>query len=229
MKKYVISGIAVLTVLISALTVFAQPAGRSEQQRERLEDIRQEWQNMSDHEKQKLRAEIRNRTGSRSTSPEGQLKAVQAIEEQVAKLKAALESLIESRSQYQNVPEEEKASYGKKMAEATRTRQQTINAIEQQLAKLRYGGSRQQPTQQKKQTQENQSTDPQMGIKELQVIHRLAVKEKATETAKKLESFIAKYQKEVSRTQGMYKDLRREQVEIRPMQRQQSPKPQEDR
>ena len=154
MKKYVISGIAVLTVLISALTVFAQPAGRSEQQRERLEDIRQEWQNMSEQEKQKLRAEIRNRTGSKSTSPEGQLKAVQAIEEQVAKLKAALESLIESRSQYQNVPEEEKASYGKKMAEATRTRQQTINAIEQQLAKLRYGGARQQPTQQKQQTQE---------------------------------------------------------------------------
>ena len=107
--------------------------------------------------------------------------------------------------------------------------QQTINAIEQQLAKLRYGGSRQQPTQQKKQTQENQSTDPQMGIKELQVIHRLAVKEKATETAKKLESFIAKYQKEVSRTQGIYQNQRRKQIEIRPMQRQQSPKPQEDR
>lgn len=218
MKRLIISSVIIFTVLISALALFAQPAGRSEQQIERLEDIRQGWQNMSEQEKQKLRAEVRNRTGSRSMGLDGQLKAVQAIEEQVAKLKAALESLIKSRSQYQNVPEEEKASYGKKIAEATRTRQQTVTEIEQQLSKLRYGGSRQQ-----------QSQEPQIGIKELQVIHRLAVKEKATETAKSLESLIAKYQKEGSRSQGIYQNLRREQIEIRPMQRQKSPKPQENR
>jgi hypothetical protein len=49
-----------------------------------------------------------------------------------------------------------------------------------------------------------------MNIRELQMIYRLALKEKATETAKSLESLIAGTQKEESQTQSMEQGLRKE-------------------
>jgi len=118
---------------------------------------------------------------------EGQLKAIALIEEQVAKLKTAVESVDQGRERYRNMSEEERTEYRKKMAQVAQTRQQAVEEIEQQLSKLKFRERRQQ-----------QSVEPQMRVKELQEIHKLAVKENATETAKRLESFIAQYQQRQS-------------------------------
>jgi DNA repair exonuclease SbcCD ATPase subunit len=207
MKKNVISGIVLLTVFISAISVFGQPADKSDQQKEQLENIRQRWQNMSDEEKEKLRPKIQDRIISRGAGLEGQLEAVKTIEEQVVKLKAAIESMIQSRSQYQNASEQEKVLYSKKMAEAAQTRQQAIASIEQQFARFRFREQRQIP-------------EPQTRLDELQEIHQLAVKEKATETAQRLESLIARFQQRQSRIQGIRPGQREERTERVPGERQ---------
>jgi len=61
-------------------------------------EMRQRWQNLSEEEKEKLKARMRERFGAGSLGPgmgrEEQLQAVKAIEEQVAKLKAAIEGTM---------------------------------------------------------------------------------------------------------------------------------------
>jgi hypothetical protein len=197
MKKYVISGIVALAVFTWILSASGQPAGES-QQTEQIEQMQLKWQNLSEQEKDKLRAKIQDRTLTRGSGLEGQLEAVKKIEQQVIKLKSAIESMIQSRNQYQNASEQEKVLFSKKIAQATQTRQQAVTAIEKELEGLRYQRPRQQPS------------GSQMNIRELQMIYRLALKEKATETAKSLESLIAGTQKEESQTQSMEQGLRKE-------------------
>jgi hypothetical protein len=182
MKKFIISSVLVLAVLMVSWPAFAQPA-EGDGQRERFENMRQRWENMSEEEKAKARAEIRERTASRGLGREGQLKVIALIEEQVAKLKAAVESMGQGREQYRNMSEEERIEYRKKMAQVARTRQQAVEEIEQQLSKLKFREQRQQ-----------QEVESRMRVKELQEIHQLAIKENATETAKRLEVFIDQYQ-----------------------------------
>ena len=224
MKKFLISSIIVLAVLMSASTIFGQSSDQSGPQRERFENVRQDWQNMSEEEREKLRDQMRNRVGSGGAGLEGQLQAIKTIEGHLVQLKAALESMKQDRGQYQNIPEEERAKFRDKIAKAAQTRQQAVTAIEQELAKFRYRRPRQQQSQ-----PEQQSQEPQMRIKELQEIHLLAIKEKAKETTKRLESFIAKYIQGGSRTQGIDRPLRRGQVDRAPMPRQQQPRLQEGR
>ena len=69
------------------------------------------------------------------------------------------------------------------MVKANQERQRAIRAIEEQLAKLRGPGQAQARRQ------------PSIGD-ELRAIHNLAVKEKAAQTAKRLERLIARYQRE---------------------------------
>jgi hypothetical protein len=197
MKKYVISGIVALAVFTWILSASGQPAGES-QQTEQIEQMQLKWQNLSEQEKDKLRAKIQDRTLTRGSGLEGQLEAVKKIEQQVIKLKSAIESMIQSRNQYQNASEQDKVLFSKKIAQATQTRQQAVTAIEKELEGLRYQRPRQQPS------------GSQMNIRELQMIYRLALKEKATETAKSLESLIAGTQKEESQTQSMEQGLRKE-------------------
>ncbi|GAI09836.1 unnamed protein product [marine sediment metagenome] len=141
--------------------------------------------NMSEEEREKLRAETREKFGSigRGIGRQEQLKAIEAIEEQVAKLKAAMQSTgREDRSRFRDLSEEERAKLREKMAKAGRERQRAIRAIEEQLAKLRGPGRPQ--------------AGRQPSIGELRVIHGLAVKEKATQTARRLERLIALYQRD---------------------------------
>ncbi len=206
MKKFVISSVLVLAVLMVSRPAFCQPADVNEQ-RERYNDIRQRWPDMSEEEREKARAEIRERTASRGLGREGQLKVIALIEEQVAKLKAAVESMAQGRDQYQNMSEEERTEYRNKMAQIARTRRQVIEGIEQQLSKLKFREQRR-----------PQTVEPQTRVKELQEIHQLAIKEKATETAKRLESLIAGYRQRQSQAPGMEPGPRegREQSEPRP-------------
>jgi len=205
MKRYLISTVAVLMVLTVAWGAFAQDeettAQRVQRQREsmrqRYENMseaekekfrtemrqrRERFQNMSEEEKEKFRAQMQQRFGGRIGRQE-QLKAIEAIEEQIAKLKAAMQSAgREARGSFRDLSEEERAKLREKMAKAGRERQTAIRAIEEQLAKLRGPGRPQ--------------AGRQPSIGELRAIHDIAVKEKATQTARRLERLIARYQRE---------------------------------
>jgi len=191
MKKFVISGVLVLAVLMVSRPALSQPA-QADEQREQYNEMRRKWQDMSEEEREKARAEIRERNASRGLGSEGQLKVIALIEEQVAKLKAAVKSIAQGRDRYQNMSEEERTEYRKKMAQIARTRRDAIEEVEQQLSKLKFREQRRQ-----------QAVEPQTRVKELQEIHQLAVKEKATETAKRLEALIAGYKQRQPQAPGI--------------------------
>ncbi len=171
MKRYLISIITVLTVLAIPQGIFAQDEETSgqgqrvlqqrENMRQRLQNMseeerekfiaemrqrREQFQNMSEEERQKFRAEMRQRFGGPvRLSREQQLKAISEIEGQVAKLKAAVLSITdEDRGRFRDLSEEERTKLREKIAKASRERFAAINAIEQQLAKLSGPGRPQQ-------------------------------------------------------------------------------------
>jgi len=203
MKRYLISVVAVLMVLAVVGAAFGQEEERARQResmRQRFENMseeerekfiaemrqrRERFENMSEEEREKFRAEMRERFGGGriGTGRQEQLKAIEAIEEQVAKLKAAMQSTgREARGSFRDLSEEERAKLRERMVKAGQERQGAIRAIEEQLAKLRGPGRPQ--------------AGRQPSIGELKAIHGLAVKEKATQTAKRLERLIARYQRE---------------------------------
>jgi hypothetical protein len=205
MRKIVISSIIILTFFICATTISGQPSeGARRGQTEQLEKMREQWPNMSEEERAKLRADIRGSAGARTLSLDVQLQAVKTMEEEVAKLKSALEGMIGVREQNRNITDEQRDKIGKMSI----ARQQAITAIEQQLEKLRFRGQRQ------------QTQEPQIRLDELQEIQQLAVKEKATETAKRLESYISSYQTRQIQTQAVMQKLREQQAERIPRQQQ---------
>lgn len=237
MKRYVVSIGIVLAVLIAAFSYFVltdrafgqdeDRAARVEQRenmrqrfqnmtpeerekfREEMRQRREQWENMSDEERQKFRAEMSERLGPRPEvmGYEEQIKSIKAIEEQLAKLKAAVEATApENRSRIRELPEEERTKLREKMMTAMRERQTAIRAIEQELAKLRGPG--------------RTFTDPRMRINELQSIQKLAVEEKATKTAERLERFIARYERE---TQGRVRPPMQGPREGQPRQRRERP------
>jgi len=206
MKRCLILTMAVMVVLVVALAAFAQDEETTAQrvQRQR-ENMRQRYENMSEEEREKFRAEMRQRrerfenmseeerekfraemqqrfgAGDTVRLREVHLKAIEAIEEQLAKLKAAVE-VRGGRARWQELSEEERTQVREKFMKARQERQEAIEAIEQQLAKFRGPGRPQAETQ------------PSIG--ELMAIHELAVKENATQTATRLERLIARFKRE---------------------------------
>ena len=197
---------AVMVVLVVALAAFAQDEETTAQrvQRQR-ENMRQRYENMSEEEREKFRAEMRQRrerfenmseaerekfraemqqrfgAGDTVRLREVHLKAIEEIEKQVARLKAAVE-VRGGRARWQELSEEERTQVREKFMKARQERQEAIEAIEQQLAKFRGPGRPQAETQ------------PSIG--ELMAIHELAVKENATQTATRLERLIARFKRE---------------------------------
>ena len=205
MKRYVVSIAIVLSVLIAAFNAFGQNqerAGRADQrpemrqrfqnmspeEREKLKaemlERRKQWENMSDEDKAKLRDQMRERVGSRpeSLGRDAQLKSIKSIESQVAKLKAAVEAGVpENRGNIRELSQEDRTKLREKMMTAMRERQTAIRAIEQELAKLK--GLR-------RPAEESDSR-----LNELRAIHKLALREKATQTAGRLDKLIMGYQR----------------------------------
>ena len=206
MKRYLILIVVVLVVLVVAWGAFAQDE-ESAGQAAQWQNMRQRFQNMSEEEKEKFRAEMRQRReryqnmseeerekfraemqqrfgGARfSLSREAQLEKVKAIEELVAKLKAVVTGTAPgARGSFRDLSQEERTKLRDKMTKAALERQLLIKSIEQQLAELRGPGRPQ--------------AGRQPSIGELRAIHDLAVKEKATQTAGRLERLIARYQRE---------------------------------
>jgi peroxiredoxin len=207
MKRHLISTVVVLAVLMVAWTAFGQGERRtrqrqqSENMRQRFENMseeerekfraemrkrRERWEQMSEEEREKFRGEMRKRSGPMPwrLGREEQLKAIEIIQEQAAKLKAAIEATRrpEGRRRSQELSEEERAKLRERFAEASKQRQSAIKAIEEQLAKLRG------PTPPR--------AEPPGSIRELRAIRELALKEEAEETAERLAKLIARYQRE---------------------------------
>lgn len=112
------------------------------------------------------------RTG-RAMYRERQQKAISAIEEQLAKMKSAMESAAGSRESRQNLSDEERT---KLRAKLRQEREQSIALIEDELAKLKGRRSL---------MEKHEET-----MTELKTIHDLAVKEKAAETAAAIEKLV---------------------------------------
>lgn len=206
MKSYTFALISSLAVLMVTQVAFGQSdrtgggdrprtAGRpryqdmSEAERQKfrseMEERRKQYENMSPEEREKFRAQMRERFGTRSRilGREQQLAVVAAIQEQLNKLKAAIESIDpEARIRIRELPADEQAELREKTAAAMRDRLNATRAIEQELAKLPMPGR-------------PGLEPPGPGVNELRAIHGIAVKEKATETAKRIENLIARYER----------------------------------
>lgn len=108
---------------------------------------------------------------------ERQQKAIAAVEEQLAKMKSAMESAPARPSNWRELPEDERAKLREALGKMRQERQKSIAAIEDELAKLTGRRTLQQ--------------EHEKSVAELKAVHELAVKEKATETAAAIEKLIA--------------------------------------
>lgn len=157
-------------------------------------EMRKKWRSMSDEEKEKFRAEMREKWEQMSERERGglmsrmrdrfssrreeRLNAVKAIEEQLAKLKEALDTERETRADFQEMSPEERAKLGERWTKVREEQQNAIAAIISQIAVLQ--GQRQ-PT-----AEGDEFIIVNAG--ELKEIHELAVKEKAGKAAQRLEA-----------------------------------------
>ena len=194
MRRCTFTLIAALAVLVAAQATFVQAgqAARETRARARFQDmsaqerekLREDYEKMSPEEKAKFRAEMQERVGVRSRvlGREQQLKVVAAIQKQLDKLKAAIESIDpEARRGIRDMSAEEQAKLRAKTTAAMRGRISAVRAIDQELVKLGMPP--------------RQAGGPGPNINELKKIHALAVKENATGTAKSIEQLIARYQR----------------------------------
>lgn len=104
-------------------------------------------------------------------------KAVAAIEEQLAKIKAGMESSAGRPANWRDLSEEERAKLREQFRKARQEQMQSIVVIEEQIAKLKGRRSL---------TEEHEKS-----MSELKAIHELAVKEKATQTVAHIDKLVA--------------------------------------
>ena len=174
MKRYVVPSIVALALLVVAWTAFGQDEERAAQR----ESMRQRFQNMSEEERAKFREQMRARGfGGSRMSREDQEKAIKAMEEQVAKFKAAAQ-VQRPEGGFQDLSEEER----NKLRQSFTDRRAALQAIVTQVALLQ---GRSQP----------EGEDAQFIIintADLKPIQEMAEKEKAKETAQLLARMAAR-------------------------------------
>jgi len=192
MKRYLIPIVAVVVVLAVVWAAFGQAEGRgSRRATEGRQNIsaeerakwRERYQNMSEEEREKFRAQMRDRFGSGRggfMGREDQLKAIKAIEAQLAKLKAA--QTTRPAAGFRDLPEDERAKLMEKFRKVRQDRQNALQTIIAQVARLQ---GRRQPA-----AETGQYII--LNVGDLKPIQAAAVKEKAKETAQLLERLIAR-------------------------------------
>ncbi|MCH7558399.1 MAG: hypothetical protein IIB56_13220 [Planctomycetes bacterium] len=195
MKRYLISTVAVVVVLTMVWAAFGQQErrggrrategreGRQNLSEEERAKMRERYQNMSEEEREKFRAQMRERGGSRRggfMSPEDQQKAIKAIEEQLAKLKAA--QITRPTGGFRDLSDDERAKIMEKFRKVRQERQQALQTIIAQVARLQ---GRRGPAAEGAQYLIISTSD-------LKPIQAAATKEKAKETAQLLERLIAR-------------------------------------
>ncbi len=183
MKRYLIPIVAVVVVLVVAWTAFGQAEERARQR----ESMRQRFQNMSEEEREKFRAQMRERGGFgrggfMGREGQGQLEAIKAIEAQLAKLKAA--QTTRPAGGFRDLPEDERAKIMEKFRKVRQDRQKALQTIIAQVARLQ---GRRGPAPEGEGAQYLI-----ISTVDLKPIQDSAVKEKAKETAQLLERLIAR-------------------------------------
>ncbi|MHC4118845.1 MAG: hypothetical protein ACYSWO_15200 [Planctomycetota bacterium] len=189
MKRYAIPVVVVLAVLAVTLSAFAQAqdrAGRggrmSEEERAR---IRERYQNMSEEERAKFREQMRARGGGPRRSgfmnAEDQAKAIKAIEDQLAKLKA-IKTPPRPQGSFQDMSEDERNKFRESMMKVGQERNSALQAIMAQVAALQ---GRRQPAAEGARYMILSTND-------LRPIQEAAKKEKAEETGRLLQGLIAR-------------------------------------
>jgi len=150
MKRYLISTVAVLVVLVTVLGAFAQ--------------------------------QQRTRQGrGRFMGREERVKAVEAIEAQLAKLKAE-EDIQRPQGSFQDMSEEERAKFREQMTKVFQERQKTLQAIMGQLYLI-----------QGRRAPEGENVQyVLLSTNDLKPLQESAVKEKAAETGKLVDELIAR-------------------------------------
>jgi len=195
MRRYLLA-ILIVVGCVGAWSVFGaeqRPGGRPrggegrrwqnmppEQRQQRMEEFRQmreRWQNMSQEEREKFRAQMRERLGRGGPmGPEAQLKAIETIEKELGKLKELI-GQMKSWRRPAGLSDEERAKLREKWGRMWSERRRAIAVIEQQLSALKgpvpQGGGM-----------------ARVSMRELRMLHELAVKERATQTAERLERLI---------------------------------------
>ena len=209
MKKQLCLALIAVVVLSAAWAAFAQREGgstgrrgggagmfmmtpeqrerwqnMSEEERAKLrEEMRQRWENMSEEEREKLRAQMRERFSGRGQrlGREDQLKAIEDIEKQLANLKKGIQAQSTERRSFRDMSEEERNKMREEFTKAREERNKAIQAIVTQIARL--------------QGQREPAEGEELLIintAQLKPIQELAVKEKAKETAQRLERLISR-------------------------------------
>jgi hypothetical protein len=173
MKKCLIPIVVVLAILAVVMVSYS----RAQDQNTQRQNMRERFQNMSEEERAKFREQMRARGFGARLSREDQEKAVQAIEEQVAKLKAAIQ-VERPQGGFQNLSEEERT----KLRQSMTDRRNALQAIIAQVARLE---GRTQP-------EEEGARFIIINTADLKPIQEMAVKEKATETSQLLARMAAR-------------------------------------
>ena len=127
MKKYAIPAVILLAILALVMVSYGQAQDRDSQR----QAMRERFQNMSEEERAKFREQMRSRGFGGRMSREDQEKAVKSIEEQVAKLKAAVQ-IERPQGGFQDLSEEER----NKMRQSFTDRRNALQAIVTQIAAL---------------------------------------------------------------------------------------------
>jgi len=176
MKRYAVPIIVVLAVLAVTLSTFSRAADRAGQRG----NMRERMQNMSEEERAKFLEQMRARGGGARRSrmsPEDQQKAIKAIEEQLAKVKAAAQIQV-PQGGFGDLSEEER----NKIMTAYRDRRTALQAIVAQVAMLE---GRRQP-------EGEGARFMIINTMDLKPIQEAATKEKVEETGKLLQGLIAR-------------------------------------
>ncbi len=195
MKRYLIPTITVLLVLAVTLVAFGQQErrggrrgteGRPNLSEEQRAKMRERFQNMSEEERAKFREQMRSRGGfgrGGFMGREDQQKAIKAIEEQLAKLKAA--QITRPEGGFRDLPDDERAKLRERMTKVFQDRRQALQTIITQVARL--------------QGRRGPAPEAAEGVQyliintsDLKPIQAAAKKEKAKETAQLLQRLIAR-------------------------------------
>lgn len=181
MKRYVIPIGIVFAFLLISWAAFGQ-----EQQTQRQPGItRRDLQNMSPEQRRQLINQMRQRRGSsslRTDQPE-QIKAIDAIQEQLVKYKTAVQNVNrQDILNFEKISEEQQNKLVQNMTKVAQERQKALTTMEEKIPVIRG--------------RIIQNTEPFMPIRELKLIQQLAVREKAEQTAQRIERLIAIYERE---------------------------------
>jgi hypothetical protein len=190
-----------LVVFLTALTItwLAYGQGSNTQSREGQKGgqnlsaeerakLLEERQSLSEEENQKSRVQRREQIIARSPifERQEQLKIIEGIEQQLAKLKEAVRN-APSREEFRKLPgasPEQQIKFRDQWQKARKQQEQMVSAIQQQLTTL--AGPR----------QPARITRSDLFVNELKLIYEIAIKEQAKITAERIEKLITKYQKQ---------------------------------